>query len=185
VEGRDVLALGFHVDYWNRLGWPDAFSSPQYTARQRTYAQQFNTGSVYTPQAIVNGRREFVGSDADAMNTALREAADLLPVEVVATLSENRLKLDIKPAGEGKLLLVVTESGLSTEVRRGENAGREIQHAPTVRVLKDLGEAGTTPTTATIDLDPGWNREHLRVIAMVQNTRTGEIRSAGWTALSK
>ena len=58
-----VYVLAFHVDYWNRLGWTDEFSQPEYTARQSEYAAKFNLESIYTPQVVVNGRQEFVGSD--------------------------------------------------------------------------------------------------------------------------
>ena len=60
-DGRKIFALSFHVDYWNRLGWADPFSTNEYSQRQRAYAAQLNDNSVYTPQMIVNGSRQFVG----------------------------------------------------------------------------------------------------------------------------
>ena len=74
VPGVEVIALGQHVDYWNRLGWKDPFSSPQFTARQRWYAQGFKEGN-YTPQAVVNGRYEFVGSQRNTLAETVAEAA--------------------------------------------------------------------------------------------------------------
>jgi len=71
---QSVYALSFHVDYWNRLGWSDPYSDARYSARQRQYARQLNTATIYTPQAVINGRQEFVGSNRTRLNTLLADA---------------------------------------------------------------------------------------------------------------
>ena len=70
VDGVEVIALGEHVDYWDQLGWKDRFSSPLFTARQQDYGQAFHLQTVYTPQIVVNGQAETLGSDAPAANQA-------------------------------------------------------------------------------------------------------------------
>src|SRR5579863_4698052 len=76
IQGVEVLALGEHVDYWDRLGWRDPFSSAAFTARQSEYeAHVFHTSSIYTPQLVVDGQLERVGSDFDAVQRAIRKAA--------------------------------------------------------------------------------------------------------------
>lgn len=188
VEGRPVLALGLHVDYWNNLGWPDAFSKPDFTNRQREYAQRLRADSVYTPQAIVNGMREFVGSNEDTMRRSIAAANDLSPSTVSVTDEGASAHVKVAPGAKGRVLLAVTEWGLSTQVRRGENAGRRLEHAPVVRVLKDLGvnqATGSPPIDTTVGIDPAWNREHVRFVAFVQDDLTGEIRSAGIVGFPK
>src|SRR6185295_6058071 len=73
----DVIGLGEHVDYWDRLGWRDRFSSAALTSRQRVYQDHFGTESIYTPQMVVDGRVEFVGSDAAAARRAIDRAANM------------------------------------------------------------------------------------------------------------
>src|SRR5919197_1244382 len=75
IDGAQVVALGEHVDYWDRLGWRDRFSSPAFTARQAVYVRRFNDESAYTPQMVVDGRAGLVGSDAGAVRRAIAKAA--------------------------------------------------------------------------------------------------------------
>src|SRR5712692_8081349 len=82
----DVLALGFHISYWDSLGWKDPLSSQNSTDRQRSYARRFTGGRVYTPQIVVDGTSEMVGSDRDAVLAALRKAGEARP-EAIAPVS--------------------------------------------------------------------------------------------------
>lgn len=182
IPGVEVLALGEHVDYWNRLGWKDPFSSTQFTERQRAYAAFFKEGS-YTPQAVVNGRYELVGSRRQELRQRIAEAART-PRAVVtlapATAGTLALVVSKLPAGTTatQVLLALTETGLATQVGRGENAGQLLRHAAVVRALHSLGAVGADGTfsaTVPFTLDPGWKTDHLRAVALVQETSSHRI----------
>ena len=98
-DGVRVIALGEHVDYWDRLGWKDRFSSGELTARQQTYASRFNIDSIYTPQMVVDGRTEFVGSDASAARSAITKAAAARHGTVTLALEGGPERPAPQPAG--------------------------------------------------------------------------------------
>lgn len=140
-EGKNIYALSFHVDYWNRLGWSDPFSDKKYSDRQSNYATVLNSKSVYTPQLIVNGNREFVGSDNSSLTTAL--AAELKkPVtagfkKLVVSHPEGKpphvqfeLEGDFSQS-EVKMALISLKE--ITVVQRGENGGRTLTNEHVVR----------------------------------------------------
>ncbi|RZK46180.1 MAG: DUF1223 domain-containing protein, partial [Hymenobacter sp.] len=186
VPGVEVIALGQHVDYWNRLGWKDPFSSPQFTARQQWYAQGFQEGN-YTPQAVVNGRYEFVGGQRNTLATKVAQAA-LAPRATVALASAGPGRLSVRvsnlPAGTpaASVELALTEAGLASQVGRGENAGRLLHHAAVVRVLRTLGPVGADGTfaaTVPLDLQPAWKPANLRAVVLVQETGSHHIVGVG------
>ena len=182
VPGVEVLALGQHVDYWNRLGWKDPFSSPQFTERQRGYAQVFKEGN-YTPQAVVNGRYEFVGSQRATLAETVAKAAQAPRATVtLATSSPGSLRVSIGqlPAGTkaAHVELVFTETGLSSQVGRGENSGRLLHHAAVVRAWRDLGAVGADGTftaTTPLALNAAWKTANLRAVVLVQETASQHI----------
>ncbi|NYF58070.1 DUF1223 domain-containing protein [Micromonospora purpureochromogenes] len=167
-EGQPVYALGFHVDYWDDLGWPDPFADGAYTARQGAYARAFGSGGLYTPQMIVNGTDEFVGSDrrraATAIAAALTEAATTplaLSVEDTAGGAEHRVVVDYqaeRPPPRAVLNVAVVERGLENDVPRGENAGRTLRQDNVVRAFASVGldaPSGRLELAVPPDLDPG------------------------------
>jgi hypothetical protein len=138
AERADVIALGFHVDYWDNLGWKDPLSAPGSTRRQRDYAQLFNLSSIYTPQMVIEGRREMVGSDRGAV---LGGIADAVP-ETTAQVSfdSDRHAVTIGGgAGSGEVLLVRFQRQRNTDVAQGENAGTRARDANGVTALTELG----------------------------------------------
>lgn len=177
----EVIALSFHVDYWDYIGWRDPFSSRAATKRQQAYAAQISQGRAYTPQLVVDGRAHVVGSNrSDAFaaiekasarpSSGLRLNARLLGVK------DGKLQVDLKAVGslKGKrLLLAVYESGLMTKVVRGENAGRKIRNDYVVRQL-------TTVKTgvSSLSLDPSWNTKNLGIVAFAQDKQTLRIEAA-------
>jgi hypothetical protein len=190
VEGAEVVALGHHVDYWDELGWKDRFSSAALTDRQRVYSRALNVESIYTPQLVVDGRAELVGSDAGAARRALERALDV---------PHGRVTLDIEPAGANALsiavsaselpppgrgdrddiVVAVTEDRLKTDVRRGENHGRVLSHAAVVRSLTTIGQASPeSVVTWRLPLAADWNRGNLKIIAFVQESRSRHIVAA-------
>ncbi len=136
---KDVLALGFHVDYWDSLGWKDSLSAPGSTARQHDYATQFGKREVYTPQIVVDGERQLVGSHREAVLEAIAQAAPQ-SVAPVAFAPDGRSVSIGAGAGQGKILLVRYIRNRSTPVQRGENAGSMARDVNGVETLKTIGE---------------------------------------------
>ena len=181
VPGVEVIALGEHVDYWNRLGWKDSFSAPAYTERQRQYAAGFGTGS-YTPQAVVNGRYEFVGSRTGELAATVAKAARAPQAVLSVTTSGGTAQVRVSnvPAGTPatEVLLAITESGLASQIGRGENSGLLLQHAAVVRQLLPLGRVGADGTftaSSALHLGADWQRAHLRAVALVQEVASRRI----------
>jgi hypothetical protein len=194
VSGARVIALEEHVDYWNQLGWPDPFSSAQFRARQNDYALAFRVESIYTPQMVVNGRAGFVGDDSGAAYQQISEAAqfpltvldlkaarnpqDGALLDLAVHISDRRSKP--RPAN---LYLAVTESDLTSNVTRGENAGRLLRHAPVVRSFGVIGKIDPQGTQdgqmlSTLRLPAEWRRENLRAVVFVQEPDTLRITGA-------
>lgn len=157
-----IFGLSFHVDYWNRLGWRDPFSDREFTERQYTYAAKFGNRGVYTPQMIVNGNTEFVGSSKRQASSAIRTALASKPsVEIRATevsKSKNTIKLSYQTdqVPQGALINVaLVERGISTEVTRGENRGRKLEHDNVVRDFEQrlLSKEGEIILTLPKDID--------------------------------
>jgi hypothetical protein len=188
--GAQIIALGEHVDYWDHQGWTDRFASPALTERQRAYASRFRTESIYTPQMVVDGRAEFVGSDATAARRAIERAQ---------AMAHGVVRIDIEPAGRAlrvavkvsdlpaitrgdraDILVAVTEDQLRSDVKRGENHGRVLTHAAVVRQLTAIAEAAGPTASASVDVTPlpEWRREHVKIVAFVQERRGRAILAA-------
>lgn len=185
VAGVEVIALGEYVDYWNRLGWKDGFSASAYAARQRQYATGFGSGS-YTSQAVVSGRYELVGSRGAEPAAIVAKAAQA-PRAVVAVAtagSTAQVRVSSVPAGTAAVeaLLVITESGLASQIERGENSGLLLHRAAVVRKLVSLGRVGADGILAanpTFKLPADWKRPNLRVVMMVQEIASWHVVGAG------
>ena len=192
LVGR-IVPLAFHVDYWNHIGWTDPFSSAQWSARQRNYARVLGSDRIYTPQLVVGGRTDVVGSDrrraVQAIEGALAapQAATVrlahapggvatLTLDVVGRLAESA------PEGPHRVLVALTESGLETAVGRGENGGKVLRNDHVVRRLTPAGELASPgaelATRVTLPLADGWRRDRLEAVAFVQDPRTGAILGA-------
>jgi len=189
-DAPELILLGEHVDYWNYIGWTDRFSSAQFSQRQSDYARAFRLGSVYTPQMIIDGRQQLVGNDPSEVHRTIEEAArETKPAQVGLQWQGNdRLHISVQaPAAlRGKLLLAVTEDGLSTAVGGGENGGRTLHHAAVVRQLQALGNTnkGSFETTLTVSPQAGWNASQLRVAVLVQDPATQRVLGAASIAYS-
>jgi hypothetical protein len=196
VAGARVIALEEHVDYWNQLGWSDPFSSAQYRARQNDYALTFRTEDIYTPQMIVSGQAAFVGVDADKAYQQIGLAAQAQTTVIDLKTSPNEggpdlVDLSVRVSNpknaklrDANLYLAVTESELSTNVARGENAGRLLRHAPVVRNFGLIGKidprgANVGQVVSTLRLPREWRRENLRAVVFVQERDSFRITGAG------
>jgi hypothetical protein len=192
VPGAQVIALGQHVDYWNRLGWTDPYSSHAFSVRQNEYANFFHSSEVYTPQMIVDGRTQFVGSDRAAALQAIARAARAPKAHVEITKAApvgDKIALGVRvdalpPLSRGDRALVflaVTEDDLHSDVRAGENAGRSLNHTGVVRQMRLLGTAqmeGTATASPTVSLAPDWNRTHLHAVVFVQEQNSRRMLGA-------
>jgi hypothetical protein len=162
ANGQAVYALSFHVDYWDRLGWRDPYSDHRYTVRQQQYARQFKLESIYTPQAVLNGKREFVGSNRAQLTAQLASALDEpapVAVQLSATRQGQTITVNYKLTGtlSGAVLNVaLVSSVVSTVVKRGENAGHTLSHNNVVRAFTTIRatENGQATLTAPADFDP-------------------------------
>ena len=151
VPGALVVALSLHVDYWNRLGWEDPFSSPRYSERQGAYAAHFgSSGRVYTPQMVVDGRTELVGTDERAARRAIERAAREPKAFVrVVPDAAGMVRVTVAGAAAGAdVFFAVVEDGLASDVTRGENAGKRLAHAA---VARELVLAGRTDAMGRFD----------------------------------
>jgi hypothetical protein len=145
LAGRpEVLALSFHVDYWDRLGWKDPFSSPDATQRQHRYADLLGLATVYTPQIVVDGRWQAVGSDRAEVERALGSAGrnrDEVPVALA--VEHGRAQITLGPDSDGvaaALLLIGFDRQHVTAVARGENGGRTLSHVDVVRSIEEVAK---------------------------------------------
>ena len=194
VPGVQVIALGQHVDYWDRLGWKDPYSSGDFTRRQQLYGRALGLRSIYTPQIIVDGHREMVGSDEDSALEAIRAAGQSSKGRLAIRWpprqkSSRKVRIGVRieslpdVSGRRELMVAITEKGLSSDVSRGENAGRVLHHAPTVRLLMNLGplpDAGRLPFDIPVRVpwQKTWKREHVQLVAFVQDRQSRRILAA-------
>jgi hypothetical protein len=175
MRGR-VIPLAFHVDYWDSLGWRDPFSSAEWTQRQARYARTMHLNSAYTPQAVVNGTREFVGSNRSALSAALERASTEKArgeITLIARREGNSLIATIHAtvSSNDDLMLAIVEDGVTTKIEHGENAGRTITNDAIVRKLVQV-----KPGESTVRLDPAWRS--VSATAFVQYRATLAIGAA-------
>ena len=199
IPGANIIALSQHVDYWNQLGWRDPYSSAQFSARQSSYAEAFGRDGVYTPQMVVDGHLEFVGSNATKAREAITEAASSPKAKVQIEITPNTetresgtvqftVRVEDIPAitagDTAEVLLAITESDLSSSVARGENAGRNLRHTAVVRQLATIGSISKTKDEASFTGTPvvnilnKWRRDKLRAIVFVQERASRHVLGA-------
>lgn len=180
-KGRPVHVLSFHVDYWNRLGWTDPFSNADYTTRQREYARVHKRDGTYTPQMVVNGIDEFVGSDAKEADRAVA-AALARPASATVTLKASALEktvsveYEVAAAPVGSVLCFVwADAEAESRPTRGENGGSKLLHVNIVRDLRILPLKGAASGKLTL------SRPEAKVgsvVAFVQEVDFGRIVGA-------
>jgi len=136
----DVVALAFHVDYWDELGWRDRFGLAQSVQRQNVYARNLHRSSVYTPQIVIDGRFDTVGADGNAVAQALAGQRPSAPVSVSVHDADVLVDVGAQPqtSGSDVLLVAYLRHALSA-IGRGENAGRNLEEFNIVREVRNLG----------------------------------------------
>jgi hypothetical protein len=195
MDGVYIVAMSEHVTYWDHQGWRDPFGAQRFTQRQNAYGSTLKLESVYTPQLIIDGTTELVGSDTAKLKAAVAGAGakpkPRLAVEVSWTPdgavngSVTGPGLDAAGGEPAELMWALTEDDLVVEVKRGENANRTLRHSGVVRSLTatKLQSRKGIVTGTVINVQPEWKREHLRLIAFVQATKSKRVLSVGWARL--
>jgi hypothetical protein len=183
----DVITLGFHVDYWDHIGWRDRFSSSEFSKRQEEYAGKFKLDSIYTPQIIVDGDAQVVGNDSRAVGNAITRSKGP-KAEVRVGVKGDKLSVTIEKLGEQKgstVFLAVAESGLRSSVGSGENSGRMLEHASVVRELRKVGSIGAGQTAFTGELtlavNSEWKSDRIRYVVLIRDDATLKILGVGAT----
>jgi hypothetical protein len=193
IRGVELVVLSEHVDYWDHIGWKDPYSSHEYSERQSLFAGRFGLGSVYTPQMVVDGRIELVGSDERGAIKAIENAAksEKIPVGLSSIHFEGNkcVTLHVEtgalpPTFAGKsanILLALADGSDKSHVSSGENAGRALKH---IAVLRSLTRIGTLDKAAgfsrdlKVDLNSK-NSQNLRIVAFVQEGTGGRVWGVG------
>jgi hypothetical protein len=181
---KPVYILAFHVDYWNRLGWKDVFSSHDYSSRQYQYSKWLQSSEVYTPQVIVNGHTEFVGSDERSLRNAIKTGLEK-PGKSALSLSNIKpegekanVQYHVTGAGGSNLLIALIEKNATTKVKGGENGGRTLEHVQIVTQLKSIALKSNGNGTESIALPHSFDPQKFELIGFVQNMSNGEITGA-------
>ena len=187
IAGVQIIPLGMHVTYWDQLGWKDPASLTLATERQQAYSRVFGEDRVYTPQAVIDGRDELVGSDEAGMRKAIARAAKQprAQVSLKASADGDSLKVEADigaPPPDVKeplhAWMVITEDGLSSVVKRGENGGRTLHHDAVVRAISGADVELAKPLGFHTRLRPEWRRENLHVAVVLQGKKTQRIWGA-------
>jgi hypothetical protein len=185
VEGVQIIPLGMHVTYWDQLGWKDPASLKGATERQQEYSRHFGEDRIYTPQAVIDGREELVGSDEAGVKRAIARAAKQphLKMQLSASLKPDGIYAtttveNVPPHGQEpfRTVMIVTEDAMTSVVKRGENRGRTLHHDAVVRrITIDNQVLGQVPEH--------WRRDRLHLIAIFQGEKTGRIYAAATVPL--
>jgi hypothetical protein len=179
AKRKDVVALAFHVDYWDHIGWKDPFGDPAWSARQRKYSQALMSRQVYTPQMIVDGSQHAIGSDRRSVERLIADAAKRKRPTLEIARNPNGLTLRIGGAGEGEVWIVGYDPKHETKVPRGENAGKTLAEFNIVRGIRrvEAWKGGAlTLTLAASELPPG-----AAHVALIQEDDLGPVLAVAAT----
>jgi hypothetical protein len=192
-SGKLVVGISEHVTYWNSLGWTDPFSASAYTDRQNSYGSRFHLDSVYTPQMVVNGEQQVLGSDRNAVLRAVRETDHPGPLSVRIVSAAGRddslvVTYSIHgnlPGHSADLFAVVADDVAQSSVLRGENSGHKLAHVSVARSITHIALAKDAATEDTVrlalDKSPHSSSQHL--ILFVQSAHLGPVLSVDTVAL--
>jgi hypothetical protein len=188
----DIYVLCFHVDYWDQLGWKDAFSNAEYTQRQKQYAQTLALSSIYTPQAILNGKESMVASDDAKLRDGIKDQ-----LEYTSNAYDNKLTLDavskdsktitvscqVKNATEDQLCFALVQLRADSKVLKGENQGRHLRHVDIVRDFKSVAPGASKAGSVELTIPDGLTTKDCKVIAFLQSQLNMQISAAGETVI--
>jgi hypothetical protein len=198
VRSAELVVLSEHVDYWDDIGWKDPYSSHAFSVRQADYARRFRLDAPYTPQMVVDGSMQFVGSDERRAIQVTENAAKVEKVRVALSSirleGDNTLAVHVESgplassvsSNSANILLVLADESDQSNVRRGENAGRTLRHVAVVRNLTQVGtidNGGTFSKDVTVSTGNA-DQRNLRVIAIVQESGVRRVLGVGSARLS-
>jgi hypothetical protein len=193
IDGAEMIVLSEHVDYWNHIGWKDPYSASFYSQRQSAYAKRFGLDSVYTPQMVVDGTSEFVGSNSSLADKAFRKALSVpkLPVHLssVSGDASNTLHAHLETGAldpsfgsrEAEVYVAVALNRAESQVSAGENSGHRLAHVSVVRSVTKIGalkQGQGLEQDVQLKLELGSDPRSLRLIAFVQKPRQGRVVGA-------
>ena len=186
VSNADIIVLEEHVDYWEKDGWHDRFSSSEYTERQNQYGPRLKFAEGYTPQMVVDGSVQFVGNDPRKALSSITEAAQ--SPKIALTLSTpivagKKIGCSVStasssPLPKADLYAAVVEPTASTDVKRGENSGHHLDHVGVVLSLQRIGklqDLGPGPLKFSLKAPPDIAPESLRVVVFAQSPGQGPV----------
>lgn len=182
IAGAEIIALAWHVDYWDGFGWKDEFSSPVFSQRQVAYSRALNIGGTYTPQMFVDGTTYFVGTKLEKATKAITTSAKISKPEINITLDKDKAKISVPNLpkhGQATVYVAFTQDDLSRKIGRGNNAGKTLAHSSVARDLRAV--ASIEPQMmkfegeTLLQFQPEWTRENLNLIVFVQENGSRKI----------
>jgi len=184
-NNSSLIAISYHVDYWNRLGWKDLLSKKEFSDRQRNYGNVMNLNSIYTPQMIVNGEYEFVGSNANELNYAIRHTQKNKEKVVFKNLSAiingRNVTTEFEIYGDykdSKVCVALISKKEETIIYNGENKGKTLINRNVVRYFHDLNADEMGKITFNTNIDLPLVKENFFIVAFVQNNTSLKITGA-------
>ena len=179
ISKENIFVLLFHVDYWNRLGWQDPFSSKEYSQRQENYSNFLKAG-IYTPQLVINGQTEMIGSDESKISNTLKKIQSeksLAELSIKKLTSGNgTIKIDFVASGNdaGAVLnIALVEKKMTTNIKAGENSGVQLTNYNVVRNFKTISQLKNGDNTSDINIPPGIDANNISVVLFIQNKDNG------------
>ncbi len=183
-QNSNIIALAYHVDYWNRLGWRDPFSKANYSNYQRDYGKKFGGRSIYTPQLVINGNTHVVGSDKRALNNQLLKLNSKklqIPITITSVIKRGKnieLKYNLeKTLGNYRVNTAMLLKEHSTNVKRGENRNRKLIEA---NIVMDKKITSTEDKPVIVFENVDYNLEELSFVVYVQKTNLEVVGSNQW-----
>ncbi|MBO9730247.1 MAG: DUF1223 domain-containing protein [Chitinophaga sp.] len=182
-QGKPLYLLAFHVDYWDHQGWKDSFSQHTFSERQEAYAAWLHLNSVYTPQVVINGTSQYVGSDAGNIIGRINDAfnANSGPQLVLeGQPADGKMNVSwtvTMPQKHTRLHLAFVQKNAQSNVRAGENAGRKLSHVQIVQQLTTVDPDKSQH--AMVNIPAGFNSRDWELIGFVQRNSDGKIIAAG------
>ena len=181
-SNENVLIVGYHVDYWDKLGWKDIFSDASFTQRQEYYSNIFRLNNIYTPQVVVNGKKEFIGSNKSMLNSSIEEQLnELSAVSIKLNAVQNTEgKIDVHYSAEGvdakkeQAILVLVQKMATNEIKKGENKGRTLHH---INIVRNIFYLPLKEKSTNFTLPAGLQKEDFFVAGFIQDKRSGKIKA--------
>jgi len=179
---KNVLVVGYHVDYWNKLGWKDVFSDASFTQRQEYYSNIFHLNSIYTPQVVVNGKKEFIGSNKSKLISSIDEQLnERSAVSIKLNAVQNTEgKIDVHYSVEGvdakkeQAILVLLQKMATHEIKKGENKGMTLHH---INIVRNIFYLPLIERTTSFTIPAGFSKEDFFVSGFIQDKKSGKIKA--------